>query len=95
MAISGKEVRYIAHLARIGLSDKEIEHFQGQLEGILTYVDKLKALNVDGVEPTSRVLDLKDVLRPDTLRPSLKTDEALRGAPQREGGFYKVPKVIE
>lgn len=95
MAISKKEVHYLAHLARIGLTDKEIEHFQGQLDGILAYVDKLKGLDVAGIEPTSHVLGLKDVLRPDELRPSLGTEEALRSAPQQADGFYKVPKVIE
>jgi len=95
MSISKDEVRHLAHLARIGLSDKEIESFQGQLEGILAYVDKLKGLDVDAIEPTAHVLDLKDVLRPDESRPSLDPEKALRAAPQRKDGFYKVPKVIE
>ena len=95
MSISKDEVRTVAHLARIGLSDKEIEHFQGQLEGILGYIDKLKGLNVDAIAPTAHVLDLKNVQRPDTPQPSLQPEEALRIAPAREGNFYKVPKVIE
>ncbi len=95
MAISKDEVRYIAHLARLGLTDREIEDFQGQLEGILAYVDKLKTLDVEGIAPTAHVLDIKNVLRPDTRRPSLDSDKALRIAPQREGDYYKVPRVIE
>ena len=95
MPISKDEVRYIAHLARLGLTAQEIEHFQGQLEGILAYVDKLKSLDVGAIEPTAHVLDIKNVLREDTVRPSLEPDKALRIAPQKEGGFYKVPRVIE
>ena len=95
MPISKDEVRAIAHLARIGLSDKEIEHFRGQLEGILGYIDKLKGLDVDAIAPTAHVLDLKNVMRPDAPRESLQSDDVLCIAPQREGNFYKVPKVIE
>jgi aspartyl-tRNA(Asn)/glutamyl-tRNA(Gln) amidotransferase subunit C len=95
MSISKEEVRYIAHLARLGLTADEIAHFQGQLEGILAYVDKLKTLDVSAIDPTAHVLDLKNVLRPDEPRPSLETEKALRIAPQRQNNFYKVPKVIE
>ncbi len=95
MPISKEEVRHIAHLARLGLTSGEIEHFQGQLEGILAYIDKLKSLNVEGIEPTAHALDIKDVLRPDVRRPCLEIDKVLRIAPQREGAFYKVPRVIE
>ncbi len=95
MPISKDEVRYIAHLARLGLTEQEILHFQGQLEGILAYIDKLKTLDVEGIEPTAHVLDIKNVLRPDTRRPSLEPEKVLGMAPQREGNYYKVPRVIE
>jgi len=95
MPISKDEVRYIAHLGRLGLTPEEIEHFQGQLEGILAYIDKLKSLDVKEVEPTAHVLDISNVLRQDAPQPPLETEKALRIAPQREGDFYKVPRVIE
>ena len=95
MAISKEDVRYIANLARIGLTDKEIEHFQTQLEGILTYIDQLRKLDVSAIEPTAHVLDVKNVTRPDQVRPSLNPKDVLDSAPAKTGQFFKVPKVIE
>jgi aspartyl-tRNA(Asn)/glutamyl-tRNA(Gln) amidotransferase subunit C len=95
MVISKDEVKYIAHLARIGLSEAEIEHFQKQLESILEYVDKLKKLDVSSVPPTAHVLDITNVYRSDTIKFSLEPVQALKIAPAAQGNFYKVPKVIE
>jgi aspartyl-tRNA(Asn)/glutamyl-tRNA(Gln) amidotransferase subunit C len=95
MPISKDDVRYIAHLARIGLPEEELQHFREQLEGILAYVDKLKALDVEGVAPTAHALDLKNVGREDTSSASLDREDVLGCAPQRKGGFYGVPRVIE
>jgi aspartyl-tRNA(Asn)/glutamyl-tRNA(Gln) amidotransferase subunit C len=95
MAITKKDVEYIANLARLGLTDQEIEHFQGQLDGILGYIDQLKKVDVSHVAPTAHVLDIKNVYRPDEVSPSLDPQKALRIAPASQGNFYKVPKVIE
>ncbi len=95
MSISKDDVRYIANLARLGLTEAEIEHFQLQLEGVLGYIDKLKTVDVSKTAPMAHVLDLKNVYRPDTVRPSLDPEKALKLSPAREGRFYKVPKVIE
>ena len=95
MAISKDEVKYIAHLARLGLTVLEIERFQKQLEEILAYVDKLKDLDVANVEPMAHALDIKNVYRPDAVKPSLQSAKILKIAPSVEGNFYKVPKVIE
>lgn len=95
MPISRKDVTYIAHLARLGLTEEEISHFQGQLESILEYVDKLKTLDVSRVEPMTHVLELKNIYRKDILRPSLDPQAVLKIAPAVQGQFYKVPKVIE
>jgi aspartyl-tRNA(Asn)/glutamyl-tRNA(Gln) amidotransferase subunit C len=95
MAISKKEVCYIANLARLGLSEAEVDHFQEQLEGILEYIDKLKKVDVSKIEPMAHVLDLKNVYRPDVVKPSLQAQKVLKSAPQKEGQFFKVPKVIE
>ena len=95
MAISKKDVIYIANLARLGLTEQEVEHFQGQLDGILAYIDQLKKVDVSEVPPTAHVLDIKNVYRPDEVKPSLDPQKALRIAPAAQGNFYKVPKVIE
>jgi len=95
MSISRDDVKYIAHLARLGLTEQEMSHFQGQLERILGYVDKLKTLDVSRVEPMTHVLDLKNVYRKDSVVPSIDPQAVLKIAPAAEGQFYKVPKVIE
>lgn len=95
MAISPKDVEYLARLARIQLSDEELRRFAGQLDEILSYVEKLKEARTEGIPPTSHVLPLSNVFREDKLQPSLPTDEALANAPSLEGPFFKVPRVID
>lgn len=95
MPISRKEVEYIANLARLELSEEEIEHFQGQLEGILGYIDKLKTVDISGMVPMAHVLDIKNVFRQDIIGKSIDVEKVLERAPQREGNFFIVPKVIE
>ncbi len=95
MAISPKDVETLARLARIQLSDEELRKFSGQLDEILSYVEKLKAAKTEGIPPTSHVLPLSNVFREDKLQPSLPTEEALGNAPSREGPFFKVPKIID
>ncbi len=85
----------MARLARIELTPEELQRFAGQLDGILAYVEKLKSAPTEGVPPTSHVLPLADVFREDETRPSLPVDAALSNAPDREGPFFRVPKVIE
>lgn len=94
MSLSRQEVEKIAHLARIGLSEEELVHFQSQLEKVLGYIDQLKQLDVSSVEPTAHVLDLRNVDRPDIVRPSLDVEDVLKVAPARKGYFFKVPRVI-
>ena len=95
MAISPKEVESLARLARIQLSQEELIRFASQLDEILSYVQKLKTAKTDGVEPTSHVLPLSNVFREDRLQPSLPTERGLANAPEREGPYFKVPKVID
>jgi len=95
MAISKEEVKYIANLARLGLSEEEIAHFQTQLEDVLEYVDKLKEADVSGVSPMAHVLDVKNVYRPDEVKLSIDPEKVFRSAPSKEGNFFKVPKVID
>ncbi len=95
MAISQKDVEYLAHLARVQLSPEEIRRFAGELSEILGYVEKLKGVDTEGVPPTSHVLPLTNVFREDQARPTLSQEEALANAPDREGPFFRVPKIIE
>lgn len=95
MAISKDEVRYIANLARLGLTEAEVEHFSTQLEVILGYIDKLKTLDISKVKSTAHVLDLKNVYRPDEVKASIDPQKIFKISPAHEEGFFKVPKVIE
>lgn len=95
MAIDKEVVKYVAHLARIELGPKELEKLSEQLKGILDFIDKLKKVNIQNISPTSHILPLNNVLRDDKPKESLPPDRALEDAPQREGNFFAVPKVIE
>jgi aspartyl-tRNA(Asn)/glutamyl-tRNA(Gln) amidotransferase subunit C len=95
MAITKETVKYVAHLARIELRPKELEKLSGQLKDILDFIDKLNKIDIKDISPTSHILPIKNVLRGDDLKPSLPNDKALRNAPQRQGNFFGVPKVIE
>ena len=95
MKITVKDVQYVANLARLELTDEELGNLTKQLDGILTYMNKLNELDTEGIEPLSHVLPLKNVYREDKVTSSLPVEEALKNAPCREGGFFKVPKVIE
>jgi aspartyl-tRNA(Asn)/glutamyl-tRNA(Gln) amidotransferase subunit C len=92
--ISKKDVEYVASLARIHLQKDEVDHLTKDLEQILEYMNKLNALDVSTVEPTSHVLPLKNVHREDKVQPSLTQQEALEISVQQQDGFFKVPKVI-
>lgn len=95
MAISKNDVIRVAHLARIGLNEQEIELFSGQLESILEFVDKLKRLDVSNIKPTSHVLEMQNILRADVPMASLDKEAVLRNAPESANGHFRVPKVIE
>lgn len=95
MAISREDVLKVAHLARINLSEEEVNLFSGQLEDILEYIDKLKELDTSNIKPTSHVFDIQNVLRKDTPKQSLSKEDALKNSPLSLRGHFQVPKVIE
>ncbi len=95
MAITKETVEYVAHLARIELKPKELEKLSQQLKSILGFIDKLKSVNIESIQPGSHILPLSNVLREDTPGQSLSSDKALMNAPSRQGDFFVVPKVIE
>jgi len=95
MASAEIDIRYVAHLARLALTPDEEKKLGAQLGGILGYIEKLKELDVTGVEPTAHAIPLVNVTRPDEVRPSLPHDDALRNAPARANGLFMVPKIVE
>lgn len=95
MSIDKETVKYTAHLSRIELQDKELEKLSGQLKGILDFIDKLKQVDIQNILPTSHILPVENVLREDSPKDSLPVDKVLANAPQKEGNFFVVPKVIE
>lgn len=93
--ISPNEVAWVAHLARLDLTSADRERMATQLSAILDYIDQLKQVNTDGVEPLAHPFDLRNVFRDDKPRPSLTVDEALANAPKRIGEFFGVPAVLD
>ena len=95
MKISIHDVKHIAELSRISLTDKEIETFSSQLNKIIEYVEQLNSLDTKGIEPTSHVIPLNNIMRDDSISTSLSVEEALKNAPDSTGNFYRVPKIID
>jgi aspartyl-tRNA(Asn)/glutamyl-tRNA(Gln) amidotransferase subunit C len=88
------DVRYVAKLARLALTDTEVAQYGSQLAGLLTFVDELRELDTDHVGPTAQVVESRNVTRPDVLAPCLDRADVLAGAPQVQNGFFRVPKII-
>ena len=89
------DVKYVAHLARLSLTPDEEQRIGAQLGNILGYIEKLKELDVTGVEPTAHAAPRVNVTRPDEVRPSLPHADALRNAPAQVNGLFQVPKIVE
>ncbi|MCK9613889.1 MAG: Asp-tRNA(Asn)/Glu-tRNA(Gln) amidotransferase subunit GatC [Candidatus Omnitrophica bacterium] len=90
-----KQVEYVANLARIAISADEIEYLSSQLSKILDYIDKLKELNVDNIEPMRGLHLENNIFRKDEVVDSAVCEDILKNAPSREGNYFKIPKVIE
>ena len=95
MTIDRTAVDHVARLARLALSDEERQRMQTELTAILEHVEKIQALELDGIEPTSHAIPLRNVMRPDEVRGSLDQMTALANAPEAEDGRFKVPRIIE
>ena len=93
--ISREDVRHVARLARLALSDEELERMRVEMSAILDYMDKLRSLDTKGVEPTSHSVPLRNVMREDEPTPSLPLDDMLANAPDRDGDTFRVPRIIE
>ena len=95
MAAVDINLKAVAHLARLELTFEEEQKLGAQLGSILTYIEKLKEVDVSNVEPTAHAFPLVNVTRPDEVRPSLPHEEAMRNAPAQANGLFVVPKIVE
>ena len=95
MKMTAADVEYVARLARLELTPGEKELFAGQMDAILGYVEKLKGLNTEGIEPTSHAVPMENAFREDVVQPSIGLEKALANAPKCASTFFAVPKVIE
>jgi aspartyl-tRNA(Asn)/glutamyl-tRNA(Gln) amidotransferase subunit C len=95
MSSADIDVRYVAHLARLSLTPEEEQKIGAQLGNILGYIEKLKEVDVSGVEPTAHAFPLVNVTRADQVRPSISNEDALRNAPAQANGLFIVPKIVE
>ncbi len=95
MSVNAETVRHVAKLARIAMSDAEVDALVPELNNILGWVDQLSAVDTDGVEPLTAVIDQKLRLRDDVVNDGGVRDEILLNAPEAQHGFFAVPKVIE
>jgi aspartyl-tRNA(Asn)/glutamyl-tRNA(Gln) amidotransferase subunit C len=95
MKLSADEVRHIALLARLGISDGEVEKFRNQLSNILVNMEVLSQVDTTGLPPTAQSVSLENVYRPDEPLPSLPTEDVLANAPGQEDGSFKVNAVLE
>ncbi|MDQ4084431.1 MAG: Asp-tRNA(Asn)/Glu-tRNA(Gln) amidotransferase subunit GatC [Actinomycetota bacterium] len=93
-AITREEVAHLAHLARIDLTDAELDHLAPQLSVILEAVASVSQVAAQDIPPTSHAVPLTNVFRPDVVRPGLTAEEALAGAPEAEGQRFRVPRVL-
>jgi aspartyl-tRNA(Asn)/glutamyl-tRNA(Gln) amidotransferase subunit C len=95
MSVDAATVRRIAHLARIAVDEKDIEHLRGELNAILQWVEQLGEVNVEGVEPMTSVTPMKLPMRRDEVTDGGDASRVLANAPQSDDGFFLVPKVVE
>ena len=95
MKLSREEVLHIAALAKVGVTEADVENFREQLSNILENFEALKKVDTSGVLPTSQSIDLENVIMSDEVLPSLPAEAVLANAPQREGDFIKVKIVLE
>ncbi|BCG48796.1 Aspartyl-tRNA(Asn) amidotransferase subunit C [Citrifermentans bremense] len=95
MKITREQVEHVARLARLELSEAELDTFTGQMDSILSYVEKLNALDTEGIVPTSHAVPMENAFRADEPTGSIGVEAALANAPLRAQSFFRVPKVIE
>lgn len=95
MKLNREAVKHVALLARLELTEEEIGKLTTQLNSILEYFEQLNELDTSDVPPTSHVVSMENVFREDEVKPSLSSDDALAGAPDRSADYFRVPRVVE
>ena len=93
--IDQEQVRKVAKLSRLELTDQEVQEFTGQLGAILEYVEKMNELDTNNVEPLAHCLPISNIFRQDSIIKSLGTEKTLSNAPDRDESFFKVPKILD
>ena len=93
--IERKDVEHVARLTRLALTEAELERMREQLNSILAHLDTLRAVDTEGVEPTSHAVDVVNVMRDDEVEPCFPPDAMLANAPDRSGELFRVPRIIE
>ncbi|MGM0902100.1 MAG: Asp-tRNA(Asn)/Glu-tRNA(Gln) amidotransferase subunit GatC [Bacillota bacterium] len=93
--ISTDQVKHVAHLARLAITEEEANRLTQQLDKIITFAEQLNEVDTENVEPTSHVLDIKNVMREDVAKPGLPNEEVLKNAPDHQDGQIKVPPIME
>lgn len=92
--LTREQVAEVAALARLTITDEELDTYTGQLASILEHADDMEALDIEGVEPTAHPFELVNVLRPDVVRPCVDRHEVLAAAPAAEDGRFRVPAIL-
>ncbi|PLR99223.1 Asp-tRNA(Asn)/Glu-tRNA(Gln) amidotransferase subunit GatC [Bacillus sp. T33-2] len=93
--ISVDQVKHVAHLARLAVTEDQAEMFTKQLDAIISFAEELNEVDTENVEPTSHVLDIKNILRDDVAKKGLPREEVLKNAPDHQDGQIKVPSILE
>ena len=95
MKITRAEVEHVGRLARLALSEEELDSLTGEMDAILDYVEQLKTLDTEGIVPTAHAVPMENAFRADEVRPSFSTDQALSNAPDATENAFRVRRVIE
>ena len=95
MKITKEQVKYVANLARLNVSEAEVDELCTQMADIIAFADALGEVDTEKIEPTNHAIKVENVLREDVVRPSYERDEIIKNAPMKQAGCYSVPKVVE
>lgn len=95
MSVSKEDVLHIAKLSKLNLTEEELEKYTNELSSIVDFANELSNIDVEGVEPTAHILNIRNVFREDEVQPSYDREEILKNAPTKDAGCVSVPKVVE
>lgn len=95
MKVTREDLKNVAVLSRLAIAEDKADGYIAQMDAILSYMDNLSEINTDAVKPTTYALPMENVFREDVVKPSLDRERALSNAPLKEGGYFKVPRVLE